>query len=331
MTITRSQARLVARMAAQSLPTLILTVALLGLNGCATGPSSSASSVSERDRTVQLQIFLDSRQFGPGIVDGRSGEFTAKALALYNQSRGLPQSAEPDVSAISPYTTYTVTSEDLAALGTMSVEPAEIALQKRLPYTSLGELLGERFHTSHGFLAELNRGIMIDSLPAGSIVTVPNVSRPFRVDRFPSGYTAASPAAAATRSVLVDTNLRMLEVRDGANVIAAFPITPGSSEHPAPVGEWRIVGAVPWPWYRYDEGVLKRGERTDAFFMFPPGPNSPVGIVWAGLNRPGVGIHGTSSPDTIGRSGSHGCIRLANWDAASFYSLIRKGVPVTIR
>ncbi len=331
MIITDSLAHRVSCLAAHFLAALVLSLALLGLNGCSTRPLSSASSVSERDRTVQLQIFLDSRQFGPGIVDGRSGEFTAKALALYNQSRGLRQSAEPDVSAVSPYTTYTVTAEDLAVLGTMAVEPAEIALQKRLPYTSLGELLGERFHTSQGFLAELNRGVLIDSLPAGSSVTVPNVHRPFRVHRFPSGYTAASPAVTATRSVFVDTSLRMLEVRDGVNVIAAFPITPGSSEHPAPVGEWRIVGAVPWPWYRYDEGVLKRGERTDAFFMFSPGPNSPVGILWAGLNRPGVGIHGTSSPDTIGRSGSHGCIRLANWDAASFYSLIRKGVPVTIR
>ena len=49
---------------------------------------------------------------------------------------------------------------------------------------------------------------------------------------------------------------------------------------------------------------------------YPPGPRNPVGIVWIGVNKKGIGIHGTDSPDTIGRSASHGCIRLANWDAA---------------
>jgi lipoprotein-anchoring transpeptidase ErfK/SrfK len=123
----------------------------------------------------------------------------------------------------------------------------------------------------------------------------------------------------------------MLQVQQDGIAIAAFPITPGSSAHPAPVGEWRVVGAVPWPWYRYDDGVLSRGERTDDFHNLPPGPNNPVGILWAGLNRPGVGIHGTPVPDTIGRAGSHGCIRLSNWDAATFHSLIGKDTPVTIR
>ncbi|HRJ72178.1 MAG TPA: L,D-transpeptidase, partial [Terrimicrobiaceae bacterium] len=155
--------------------------------------------------------------------------------------------------------------------------------------------------------------------------------RPFRADKFPSTYPAPTTGAASSRRVLVDVTARMLEVREGGRLLAAFPITPGSAEHPAPVGEWRIVGAVPWPWYRYDEGVLKRGERTETFFLLPPGVNSPVGILWAGTNRPGVGIHGTPNPESIGRAGSHGCIRLANWDAATFHTLIAKGTPVTIR
>ncbi|MDP4625558.1 MAG: L,D-transpeptidase [Akkermansiaceae bacterium] len=74
-----------------------------------------------------------------------------------------------------------------------------------------------------------------------------------------------------------------------------------------------------------------RGERTDDFHNLPPGPNNPVGILWAGLNRPGIGIHGSPAPDTIGRAGSHGCIRLSNWDAATFYTLVGKGSAVTIR
>src|SRR5690606_24887471 len=118
---------------------------------------------------------------------------------------------------------------------------------------------------------------------------------------------------------------RMLHVYEGDRLIAAFPITPGSTTNPAPPGNWKVVRAVPWPWYRYDKGVLERGERTDEFFNLPPGPNSPVGILWAGLNRQSIGIHGTSSPETIGRAGSAGCIRLANWDAATFYTLAGNG------
>lgn len=303
------------------------------LAGCATRPQADTAmeKTQRREHAVKLQIFLDAQLFGPGVVEGRPGEYTSKALARYNQSRSLPADAMPDVSGIRPYATYAVAAADLEALGTMAVEPADVARQKRLPYTSLPELIAERFHTTVGFLSETNPGRDLNTLMVGDVLIVPNVLSPFRADKFPSMYPPPSVSGASDRRVVVDLSARMLEVWDGTRLLAAFPITPGSAEHPAPVGEWRIVGAVPWPWYRYDEGVLKRGERTDAFFNFAPGVNSPVGIMWAGTNKPGVGIHGTPNPDTIGRAGSHGCIRLANWDAASFYTLVVKGTPVTIQ
>ncbi len=312
-----------------SLTTGVLLAAVLA--GCATVQPTKTTRKQSRDSEVQLQIFLDERHFGPGVVDGRSGEYTTKALDRYNAAHGLPAGTLPDLTGIAPYRTYVIEPEDLAVLGTMAVEPVDIAKQKRLPYTSLSELVAERFHTTTGFLADVNPGKDVSTLAVGDVVVVPNVTKPFRADKFPSTYPAPSADVASSRRVLVDLSARMLEVREGARLLAAFPITPGSTEHPAPVGEWKIVGAVPWPWYRYDEGVLKRGERTETFFQFAPGVNSPVGILWAGTNRPGVGIHGTPNPDTIGRAGSHGCIRLANWDAASFYTFVGKGTPVTIR
>lgn len=282
------------------------------------------------EESLRLQIFLDSKNFGPGVIDGESGEFTDKALALYRSAYQLPSDALPDLRGIYPYTTYTVAAEDLSALGQMANEPADIARQEKLPYTRLGELLAERFHTTQRFLAKINPGRDINALFPGESLTVPNVYRPFRFDQFPSQYRPTATAA-NSRRVFVNIGTRMLQVLEGDQIIAAFPITPGSYEHPAPKGEWKVAGAVPWPWYRYDEGVLKRGVRTEDFYNYPPGPNSPVGVLWAGLNRPGVGIHGTSDPDTIGRAGSHGCIRLSNWDAAIFYTLITKGTPVTIQ
>ncbi len=313
---------------------LLPLIVLGGLSGCATtktpAPSPLAAQSEARDHTVQLQVFLDAHHFGPGVVDGRPGEFTSKALALYVQSKGLPPDFEPDLGGIEPYTTYTVRPEDLSVLGSMAETPAELAKQARQPYTSLKELLGERFHTTQAFLVQLNAGVVLDTLPAGAVVKVPNVERPFHSDAFPSSYPKHPVKAGETRRVTVDLQARMLRVLDGEQIVAAFPITPGSSDHPAPPGEWKVVGAVPWPWYRYDEGVLDHGERTATFFNLPPGPNNSVGILWTGLNHPGVGIHGTPNPETIGRAGSHGCIRLANWDAAIFYTLVQKGMGVTI-
>ena len=296
--------------------------------GCASVERKPARpQATPRDEVVKLQIFLDARNFGPGVVDGRGGEFTSKAQRVYEQVMGHA----PDTSAITPYTTYAIAAEDLSRIGSMAETPEEMAKQKRLPYTSLTELLAERAHTTQAFVRELNPGVNVDALTAGQPVKMPNVAKPLRVGSFPSAYPAASPATAATRRVVVDTNTRLLRVIDRDKLIAVFPITPGSSEHPAPLGEWKVAGLRPWPWFRWDEGVLKRGERTEVFYQLPPGVNGPVGILWAGLNKPGIGIHGTPAPETIGRSGSHGCIRLANWDAATFHTLIGRGTPVTIQ
>lgn len=295
------------------------------------GLSSGAQNPHE-EQTLKRQIFLDGEGFGPGVVDGQDGEFTRQAALLYQQAKGLsPDALNQLEQNIRTRTDYSVTEKDLSALGTMESEPAAQSQQEKLPYTSLAELLAERFHTTEAFLQKLNPGSDLNSLSPGTRITVPNVRRPFRYDRFPSTYPAPSGDTAGARQVIVDVRDKVLQVFENGKLIAAFPITPGSSQHPAPAGEWRVVGSVPWPWYRYDDGVLKRGERTDDFYNLPPGPNSPVGILWAGLNRPGIGIHGTSFPDTIGRAGSHGCIRLSNWDAATFHTLVAKGTAVTIR
>ncbi len=294
-------------------------------------PSGGATGSASQQDTLKTQIFLDSKGFGPGVVDGRPGEFTAKALNHYRQANGLSPGWQPDTAGISTVTSYTVADRDFAALGTMASGPEAQSKQAKMPYTTLVELLSERFHTTQKYLRNLNPGVDLNVISAGTTITVPAVARPFRYEAYPSTYPAPSDGTAAARRVIVDLQEKFLQVQEDGRTIAAFPITPGSSQHPAPAGEWRVVGAVPFPWYRHDEGVLSRGERTDEFFNLPPGPNNPVGILWAGLNRPGVGIHGTPVPDTIGRAGSHGCIRLSNWDAATFRTLVGKGTKVTIR
>jgi len=76
--------------------------------------------------------------------------------------------------------------------------------------------------------------------------------------------------------------------------------------------------------------MLKHGERSGNFHMLPPGPNNPVGVIWIALNKKGIGLHGTETPETIGRAASHGCVRLANWDIVRLAQRLKAGTPVSI-
>ena len=76
--------------------------------------------------------------------------------------------------------------------------------------------------------------------------------------------------------------------------------------------------------------MLEEGKRSSDSHLLPPGPNNPVGVIWIALDKEGVGIHGTDDPDSIGRSASHGCIRLANWDVVKLAAMVKPGVPVVV-
>jgi lipoprotein-anchoring transpeptidase ErfK/SrfK len=134
----------------------------------------------------------------------------------------------------------------------------------------------------------------------------------------------------AQHIIKVDTRAHMLDLVDANRVLASFPITPGSKSLPAPIGTWKVVKVTTMPIFRWDEAMLNHGRRSSHFYAIPPGPRNPVGIVWIGLNKKGIGIHGTDNPDTIGRSASHGCIRLANWDAARVVNQVTVGMTVEI-
>jgi lipoprotein-anchoring transpeptidase ErfK/SrfK len=133
-----------------------------------------------------------------------------------------------------------------------------------------------------------------------------------------------------THSVGIDTKNKVITVMEGGNIMAAFPITPGSKELPAPVGTWQIVKIATLPWFRWDKAMLLHGKRSSNFHSIPPGPRNEVGVVWIGLNKKGIGIHGTNNPGSIGRSASHGCIRLTNWDAIRVLNAVTQGVSVKI-
>lgn len=290
-------------------------------------------SPEEREATVRLQVFLDRALFGPGKIDGLPGEFTTKAISLYQKAHQLEANGSPENLPLpvgTPlYTTYTIRAEDHAFIGELPSKPPEQSKKKYLPYDSLSEFITERFHCNTNLLAFLNPEIKLEQLKVGDTVKVPDVE-PFQIEDIPVLSTLPELPEFRKRSILVNRKERLLTLHDKDALLAAFPITPGSETLPTPPGNWRIVAIATLPNFRWDEGVLNHGVRTDQFFLLPPGPNNPVGVVWCALNKAGIGIHGTNHPDTIGRAASHGCMRVANWDVIRLSKMVTAGVPVTI-
>ncbi|MCB1097784.1 MAG: L,D-transpeptidase family protein [Verrucomicrobiae bacterium] len=292
------------------------------------------------DTHVRVQIYLDERNFGPGKIDGAIGEFTRKAVEAYYKSRGIepvedwkPILTAAEKAVPSPYRTYTVKKEDMKYV-TSSLPSSPEAQSKRryLGYRSIGEFIAERFHTDERFLAKLNKGTIrsIYNIKPGTEVKVPNVT-PFQIEDVPEDAEFLTDPELSTRSVIVDTKVNQATFWDSeGKLIASFPVTPGQKRF-IHYGEWELLNMHTTPTFRWDKSMLSKGKRSSTYYNLPSGPNNPVGIFWGGISKPGIGLHGTNSPHTIGRSQSAGCVRFANWDAVRLSSLIRPGSKVTIQ
>jgi lipoprotein-anchoring transpeptidase ErfK/SrfK len=258
----------------------------------------------------------------------------------------------------SVFISYSVTQADLQNVGKLPSSPKEQAKLKALLYRNPADAIAEKFHCDVHFLEQLNPDKM-KSIKPGDQLRVPNVE-PFDLgrvkeikpgsevntpaaneladepDKAPaeqreaSQHSSAAPELSPSTSVKIDTKTNMLTVFQGDKLIAVYPVTVGSAQTVSPIGEWKVKGVAKWPRFRYDEKMLKHGERSGHFFMLPPGPRNPVGVLWIALNKKGIGMHGTASPDSIGHSASHGCIRLANWDVVRLAEQVKFGTPVSI-
>ena len=330
-------------------------------------PKTNAPKTAQIEAATRLQVFLDRANFSPGKIDGRYNEFTRKALSLYRESRGeQPQPTSPqsgrhanvapdisglDLASVEPvFVSYTVTETDLQTVGQLPSHVPEEAKLKFLPYRDVADAIAEKFHSDIHFLEQLNPG-KLKGLKAGDQLKVPNVE-PFELtsvkDIKPGSETASQAAnevedqpetqaptpgeSGAPRNVAtkVDTKTNMLGVFEAEKLIAAYPVTIGSAHNTSPVGEWKVRGTSKLPTFRYDKAMLERGERSGNFYMLPPGPRNPVGVMWIALNKKGIGIHGTNDPGSIGRAESHGCVRLANWDVVRLATKIKTGDKVSI-
>jgi len=273
---------------------------------------------------LKAQVLLDRLSFSPGAIDGRPNENFAKALAAFQQARGLEPSGRLDRDTwqqlvgngdVPALVDYEIGDADVNGPFTPRIPTGmeEMSRLDRLDYTGPVQLLAEKFHVAQNLLRELNRGRPLDR--AGATIVVPNV------------HDARSDAAVA-RVEVDKANKAVRAFGADGKLVAFYPASIGSREKPAPSGTFRIRQVVRHPTYHYDPKFRFKGVKAQQPFAIRPGPNNPVGAVWIDLSKPSYGIHGTPDPTKIGKTQSHGCVRLTNWDALDLAARVHSGVQV---
>ena len=332
-------------------------------------PNSHLPAEDRPRPLMQAQVVLDRLGFTPGVIDGKMGMSTVNAIRGFQEARGLSVTGELDQATQQALAEW----KHIPATRVVTI-PAEFANDQfvqipkeredqakldRMGYSSLGEKIAERFHTTEEVLAELNaqpafaapespgvaQGNEAAPAPAmafraGMQLRVPNIG----ADRFdPSAVK--DPKWASTLRLLgvgteqpkaamieVDKSDQVLRVLDGeGKLLAQFTATMGSSQFPLPLGTWKILSVGHNPPWQYDPALLATADKSDPKLEIPPGPNSPIGVVWIDLSKEHYGIHGTDEPNRIGRAESNGCIRLTNWDAARLAQMVGNDIEAVFR
>lgn len=272
--------------------------------------------------TVKLQVLLDWNHASPGPIDGGWGMNSKKALTNFQKIKGLTPTGKMDEATWKALTakipasqpalvSYTISKEDInTRFAHLPAGAEERSKLKGLYYENIVEMFGERFHMDVGYLKKLNPN---KKFVAGETITVINTG---------------SPLSSKVTRVVADRNEKILYAYNGNNLVAAYPTTVGGAASNTPGGTYKIVNKVKMPHYK---ATVDKDTDNPKSYILPPGPNSPVGVVWMGLNKPSYGIHGSPVPEGISRQSSLGCVRLTNWDVLELSGVIDVGATVEIK
>jgi len=279
------------------------------------------SNLSQLEITA-LQVFLDREGVSPGVIDGKMGQNVNKALVAWQKMTGEtidPNNAEDILERLRmsgglAVTSYTITPGDAAGPYVAAI-PEDYSLKAQLPslaYTSTVEMLAEKFHMDENYLRALNPGV--DFTVPGTIIKVVEPGKP------KTGKVARIVADKGKKQVFA--------YGEDGSLVAAYPASIGSADTPSPSGTVTVERVALNPGYTYNPKINFQQGSNNKVLAIPPGPNGPVGTVWMALSKPTYGIHGTPEPAKIGRTQSHGCIRLTNWDANELAEMVSPGVTV---
>lgn len=300
--------------------------------------SSSATLASVRSAPAEFserpvvswqeaQIALARRGFSSGPIDGIPGAQTEAALRAFQKSARLPVTGQLDTATCAglvlnapPFEQIALSVADFAALQPLSRTWLAKSQQTALGYESALEWAAERSRAHPALIRQLNPDIDWGRVLPGARFTVPAIAR------------VTLPVKAAQLHVRLAAHV-LQALDDHGKIIAHFPVSIARRVEKRPEGELRVTVVIPEPDYTFDPEVFPEsdeGRELGRRLRLPPGPNNPVGVAWIGLDRPGYGIHGTPTPGHVGRTESHGCFRLANWDALTLIDLAWVGLPVVV-
>jgi lipoprotein-anchoring transpeptidase ErfK/SrfK len=180
---------------------------------------------------------------------------------------------------------------------------------------SLDQLVAERYHCSRALLATLNPGRDLGRLAPGDKLIVPLVG--------PRGEVPPADR------LDVDTAAKVIRAFAGDRLVGLFHCSIAARHAKVPTRPASVTGITENPTYRFDPSMWPEVKGINHALIIPPGPRNPVGLCWIALSLPGYGMHGSPAPEMIGKTGSHGCFRMTNWDALRLARMIKPGTPVT--
>jgi lipoprotein-anchoring transpeptidase ErfK/SrfK len=276
---------------------------------------------------LEAQIALARLAISAGPIDGVMGSQTHAALRAFQSGYEMEATGELDevtkvtLTISEPvFTNYTITPVDLARLRPIPDTWVGKSEAEALEYETILELVAERYQSSHPLIKSLNPSVNWTNVSPFTSVKAPNVFRP--------------PPKRRAAFIRIALAAKTLEAFDAdTNIIAHFPCSIAARVEKRPVGQLTVVTGAENPNYTFDPAVFPESEEAktiDHKLIIPPGPNNPVGAAWITLDKPGYGIHGTPRPDQVGRTESHGCFRLANWNAEYLLKLVSAGTPVYV-
>ena len=290
-------------------------------------------------KTLALQLHLDRAGYSCNTADGVWGRKGERALRRFQIDRGeKPVPLAPDVAydryfarMPDPLRIETVTQADLDALVKIPSAPAAKAGLARMGYETIQEMFAERGHLSQRALARLNPGVDWQNVRPGLRLVIPDfppIQEEFAAAERGRPRRPKRPTATLVRVSIANREITAFDAN--GKCIGLFPCSIAANKAKVPPhGELKITSYVAWPNYTYTPDVTPKGKKVQRY-VWPSGENCPVGVAWMGLNLPGYGLHGTPVPESVGFTGSHGCFRLANWNAARLYSMCRPGTKVVI-